>query len=385
MSSPKILLVGAGPVGLSLANLLAYYGIDYHLIGKTPGISVQSKALAMHARTLELFDDLDLSQEFIEAGRLITEGNLYADEKKLAHIDLRKIPSKYNFVLSIEQSQTERILESRLNKHGKSVHWNNELVEIKINGMKNHVKILDENKKIQEMEFDYVCSCEGAHSLIRKQVKIDFVGASYDQEFLLADVLVDTDFKPQSLYGFLNENRIFAFVPLKQDQYWRIVTTIDDSYPGDLNKLTIDDVLKVTQGIRPRNFKIQQATWIARFHVHHRIVNRYREANVFLLGDAAHIHSPIGGQGMNAGIHDAFNLADKLNAVINKQADPRVLDLYDKERRKIGQQIVNGTDLATRIILGTNPVLHRLQKLLAPLLFSNSLIQARLVKNLAML
>ncbi len=385
MPQPSILIVGAGSVGLTLANLLTHYGIDYQLIDKNIGTSVYSKALAMHARTLELFDQLDLSEEFIQAGRVIKEGNIYADGKRIAHLDLNIIPSKYNLVLSIEQSQTERILEARLIKHGKRVHWNNELIDIKVNATNNQVKIRDEKQNIQELEFDYVLSCEGAHSLIRKQAGISFDGASYDQGFLLADVLVDTDLKPESVYGFLSQDRIFATLPLKTDKSWRIITTVDKNYQGDLKSPTIEDVYKITRGLAPANFKIEKSIWISYFHVHHRIVNKYREANVFLLGDAAHIHSPIGGQGMNAGMHDAFNLAAKFNAVINAKVDAEILDLYNKERRKVGHKIVNGTDLATRIILGRNYWSHRLQTFLVPILFSSSFIRKRLVKNLAML
>ncbi len=385
MPQPSILIVGAGPVGLTLANLLTHYGIDYHIIDKHPGISVYSKALAMHARTLELCDQLNLSQEFMEAGRVLTEANIYADVKRIAHVDLNTIPSKYNLVLSIEQSQSERILETNLIKQGKQVHWNNELIEIKINDTNNHVKIRDENQTIQEMQFDYVCSCEGAHSTVRKQAQSSFHGASYDQAFLLADVLAQTDLKPNSVYGFLSKNKIFATIPLKKDRYWRIITTVDNDYPANLTNPSIDDVYELTQNSIPENFKIKQATWISHFHVHHRIVNQYRKANVFLVGDAAHIHSPIGGQGMNAGMHDAFNLAEKLAAVINDKANPNILDLYDKERRKVGQKIVNGTDLATRIITGRNYWTHTLQKLLVPWFFSKRSIRNRLVKNLAML
>lgn len=385
MSETKILIVGAGPVGLTLANLLTHHGIDYQIIDKHPSSSILSKALAMHAKTLELFEELDLSNEFIDAGRVVKEAYIYADHKPLTHLDLSTIPSKYNMVLSIEQSQTEKVLESRLNKLGKKVSWNNELIEIKINTKNNQVKILDENKEIQEKEFDYVFSCEGAHSLMRKAARIDFAGASYKQGFLLADVLADSQFKAESLYGFLSQDSIFAVIPLKADNYWRIITTVANDYPTDLKNPNIEDVLKVTESSRPKNFNIQKTTWVSYFHVHHRIVDKYRIANIFLLGDAAHIHSPIGGQGMNAGMHDAFNLAQKLVAVIRNGADPEILDLYDKERRKVGKQIINGTDLATRIIVGRNLWTHNLQKLIVPIAFNNPVIKKNLVKNLAML
>ncbi len=385
MTQPKILIVGAGPTGLTLANLLTHYGIDYHLISKNSGPSIHSKALAMHARTLELFEELNLSDMFIAAGRIIKEANIFADHKQLAHVDLTTIPSKYNMVLSIEQSHTEEILIEKLKKYGKQIHWNNELIEIKINGKSNQVKILDGNQNIHELEFDYVCSCEGAHSVIRKQAGINFSGASYNQGFLLADVLVDTPLQAKSVYGFLSETSIFATIPLKQENYWRIITTTGNDYSGDLSKATIEDLIRVTKDSKPKNFNIQQSTWVSYFRVHHRIVDRYREGNVFLLGDAAHIHSPIGGQGMNAGMHDAFNFASKLTAVILNNMETSFLDSYEQERKKIGQQIVNGTDLATRIIIGRNLWSHKLQKLIAPMAFANPAIRKRLVKNLAML
>lgn len=386
MDQPRILIVGAGPVGLALAMLLTRHKINYEIIDKNLKRSNYSRALAMHARTLELFDQIGVSQDFIQAGNPIHEGHLFADGKPLLDLDLSKIPSKFNYVLSISQSVTEEVLENLLNKEGKEILRGSELAEIKNTKSPIQVKIIDQNKQIQEKTYDYVLSCEGAHSVIRKQCGFSFKGGSYKESFLLADVELDSSLNPNSIYGFLAPWNLLAMIAFIQNQktYWRLITTLDGNYKKDPSTINIDDIKLFCKNLIPKDLRIKDCIWISNFHVHHRIVNRYSKDNVFLLGDAAHIHSPLGGQGMNAGIHDAFNLADKLTAVIKENANPQILDNYNLERRAAGQKIVNGTDLATRIVFGRNPLMHNLQKFLVPKLM-NDRTKVKLATALSML
>ncbi len=385
MQDCKCLIVGAGPVGLALANLLIHYGIDFRIIDKKATISEHSKALVIHARTLELFENLNLTHNFIKQGNKVEHANIYADEKQIAEINFTEIPSSYNYMLSISQHDTEKILEENLLSKHKNIEWNKELVELRNLQFQHQVKIRNDKQEIEEEVFDYILGCDGAHSTCRKQAGIDFEGGSYDYEFFLADVVLESDLKQNSVYGFLTSQRVLFLAPFKEAHRWRIITTVPKDYEGDRNTASIDDIHKLTQEIKAIDLKIETANWLGFFHVHHRMVNEFRKGNLFLLGDAAHIHSPIGGQGMNAGIHDAFNLAAKLAAVLIANQDSSLLDEYEAERKPIDNNIIKGTDAATKFILTRNFLTHNLQKFLIPKLAENEEVMKRLLRNAAML
>ncbi len=385
MQDCKCLIVGAGPVGLALANLLTHYGIDFRIIDKKPNISEHSKALVIHAKTLELFEKLNLTHTFIEQGNKIQHANIYADDKHIAEINFSEIPSSYNYMLSISQHDTEKILEENLLAKHKKIEWDKELIEMRNLGFQHQVKIKNDKQEIEDEVFDYILGCDGAHSTCRKQAGIEFEGGSYDYEFFLADVILGCDLKQNSIYGFLTQDRVLFLAPFKEENRWRIITTVPKDYERDRSAANLDDIHKLTQEIKAIDLKIESANWLGFFHVHHRMVNEFRKDNLFLLGDAAHIHSPIGGQGMNAGIHDAFNLAAKLAGVIIGNQDSTLLDKYEEERKAIDKNIINGTDAATKFILTRNFFTHNLQKFLIPKLAENEEVMKKLLRNAAML
>ena len=374
----KYLIVGSGPVGLTLSCLLAKYKLPFKIIDKKPSISIHSKALVIHAKTLELLDkELNMADRFINSGNKFLRANIYADEKKLGELDLGHIQSKFPFSLGISQSDTERILQEILNELGHKVEWNSELVDIE-NGeseVKATIKTSDGSADIES--FKYVFACDGAHSSCRKKLGIDFDGKSYEQEFFLADLVLKNELDQSGLYAYLTKNNLLFMAPFKEGGHWRLITTVDADYQGDRDNPSLDDVYNLIDSIRAIKIKARETKWLSYFHVHCRIVDRYDFGRVFLLGDAAHIHSPVGGKGMNAGMHDAFNIVKNLKL--------NTLAKYSQERRPEGFNILQTTDRATQFILARGLISHNLQKFLLPFALSNKSIQAKVLNNIAML
>lgn len=374
----EFLIVGAGPVGLTLANLLAKANKPFRIIDKKSEISKHSKALVVHSKTLELLDsELDLAEEFINSGNKLKRAQIFADSKAIMDLDLSQTPSKFNFPLAISQRETERILEEQLKKSGHAVEWETELLEL--NNYENKATATTSNKENQRQSnlYRYIFACDGAHSICRKLLGVEFKGKSYQQEFFLADVHLENDLEQTSLYAFLTKSELLFMAPFREQGHWRLITTVAPNFKGDRVEPQIEDIYQHIKSIDAIKLKATKASWLSYFHVHCRIVDRYDHGNVFLLGDAAHIHSPVGGKGMNAGMHDAFSAAK--NLLVGS------IDKYSPERRPFGLDILKTTDFMTNMLISRNFLSHNLQKLLLPIALGGESQKKKVIKNLAML
>lgn len=359
-----VLIVGAGPVGLSMAIELARQGVPFRIIDKKKEVSKESRAAGVHARTLEALERMGVVDRFLEEGIELKGVNIFSHGKQLLHADLSKIHSPYPFVLGISQERTEKLLAERLKELGIEVEWGTEFTELGND--------------------DFVIGCDGAHSAVREAIGMDFAGGDYHQHFIWCDVDFSWPLPKNEVAAFLDEHAGMFVAPINQEGRARLVFPFfDETHYSPDKPPTIDDVQRLVSHFGPEGMKISEPEYLNHFYVHHRIVSQYRKGNVFLVGDSAHIHSPVGGQGMNTGIQDACNLAWKLAMVLKGQAGEALLDSYQAERHPIGLGVVKGVDMATRLLTLTNPVSQTIRDRLLSFLGRLDFVQSHLLADLS--
>ncbi len=343
-----VFIIGAGPTGLTLACELKRRGLNIRIIDKLPSPTTQSRALALQARSLEIFDKLGILEKLLDNGLPIDTVKLYENGKQVGKADFKSLYIDFPFVLIIPQSETEKILNARLEELGGHVERNVTLTDL------------------SQIDAKFIVGCDGAHSFVRHALHLPFKGTKFSETFILADVVIhNSPFEHTSIQAFLSKRGIIGVIPLPQKDSFRLITT--SKHPPSFEKLI--------------DHPIDTVLWTAPFSIHRRIVSQMSKGNVFLCGDAAHIHSPAGGQGLNLGIQDAFNLAWKLDLVIRKAASPQLLDTYDQERRPVAEHTLWGTTFATFFITIPYPTLRVMFfKIFARLI---SLFRKKLVELLA--
>ncbi len=320
------MIVGAGPTGLVLALWLTRLGIAVRVLDKNAEPGTTSRAMAVQARTLEFYGQLGFADAVVEQGRWATEANIWANGKQAAHINFGGMGegiSPYPYPLIYPQDEHERLLIERLKEIGVTVERNTELLSF--NGPEEgrvRVKI----KKIDGSEeiclVSYVAGCDGAHSQVRQILGIGFPGGIYEHLFYVADVEATGQTINGGLHISLEPSDFLVVFPMKGEGHARFIGTVRNSGQAD-EKVSWEDVSK---GVIERlQADVRSVNWFSTYHVHHRVADHFRKGRIFLLGDAAHIHSPVGGQGMNTGIGDAVNLAWKLAAVLRGRAKVPIL------------------------------------------------------------
>jgi pentachlorophenol monooxygenase len=342
----KVLIVGAGPTGLVMAHELTRGGIRCRLIDKDAHRATQSRAIAIHPRTVESFKLMGLANEFLAAGQRIAGVNTYGESGRIAHVSFHSLETRYPFVLGVPQDETEGILEEHVAKLGVTVERNTELVGLSQHGSGVSAR-LRHGDRIEDFEADWVMGCDGAHSTVREQSAISFAGATYPEHFALADIKVEGDLDHGEAQVWLAAEGALAFFPLPGNR-WRLIVA---NSPADWkDEPSLAQCQRLVDERVPGGLRLVDPRWIAVFRIHRREAGQFRRDRVFLLGDAAHIHSPVGGQGMNMGMMDAVNLAWKLGLVIGKGANPALLDSYEAERKPIDTAVIRQTDRATRLV-----------------------------------
>ncbi|MDX1488080.1 MAG: FAD-dependent monooxygenase [Acidiferrobacterales bacterium] len=338
----KILVVGAGPTGLALAADLYRRDIHCDIVEKDSKRASLSKALGVQSGVLRCFDATlgkDFTQRLIDAGRQVQRANVHIDDHPPITVDLSPIPGPYSFVLILEQSQTEELLESKLNQLGGEVQRGTEVVHINQHESEVNVRLNDGVEK----RYDYVIGCDGAHSIVRDAMAATFKGGQYEATFSLGDIHVHWSY-PMEIRAFIQSRGMLVFFPFEEDGRYRAIYFIKgDSRTGELD---LDTFQREMREIADQAPSISNPRWMTRFKIHHRMVNNYRNKRLFLAGDAAHIHSPVGGQGMNLGIQDALSLSNKFS-LLAKGIDK--LDDYSRERIRVARAIVSTTDRLTSV------------------------------------
>ena len=367
-----VLVVGAGPVGLMLACELVRRGVKTRVVDACRVPADKSRALGVQARTLEALDAMGIADRFVAAGRKLHGVNFYADGGRLAHVSTDDIDSPYSYILSLPQSETERLLGEHLVSLGGRVEREVTLTALEQDAGGVTATLAHADGTSERARAAWLVGCDGSHSAVRKALGLPFEGVPYEESFALADVRIAWELPDDEAHAFISPEGAMAAFPLPKG-LWRLVGEADLAAP------TVEDVAGILRARGAPKATVTDAGWVAPFRIHRRIVPRYREGRVFVAGDAAHIHSPVGGQGMNTGMQDAYNLAWKLALVVAGAAREELLDSYDAERRPIAASTLVGTDLATKVVTLRNPVAREVRNRLGAMLGGLEIVQKRLL------
>jgi 2-polyprenyl-6-methoxyphenol hydroxylase-like FAD-dependent oxidoreductase len=367
MTLNNVLIVGAGPTGLVLANWLARLGIPLRIIDKAAEPGTTSRALAVHARTLELYRQLDLTEAVIAKGHRVPAVNLWVKGKPEARVPFADIASDltpYPFIEMFPQDEHEQLLIRRLQSFGIVVERPTELISFTDAGDR-IVARLSGPKGDETCEAAYIAGCDGARSAVRKATGSGFPGGTYNQVFYVADVEASGASVNGEVNIDLDEADFLAVFPLEGEGRVRLIGTVRDERATNAQLLTFADV----SGRAIEHLKIQvgKMNWFSTYRVHHRVTDHFRKGRALLLGDAAHVHSPAGGQGMNTGIGDAINLAWKLAAVLGEEAPDELLDSYEAERIAFARKLVKTTDQIFTVATAEGTIADIIRTRLMPL------------------
>jgi len=370
-----VLIVGAGPTGLVLALWLTRLGVRVRIIDKTSEPGTTSRALAVQARTLELYGQMGIADLVVERGRKVNAANLWVAGRRAAHAvfgDMGVGLSPYPYPLIFPQDEHERLLIERLAEVGVEVERQTELVGFEDADGRVLAQIRMPKGAAETCAAAYLAGCDGARSTVREAIGIGFPGGTYEHLFYVADVEASGQALNGELHAAFDRTDFLIVFPMKDDRRARLVGTVRDEVKERREALSWDDVSK--RVIEWISIDVKSVNWFSTYHVHHRVADHFRRDRAFLLGDAAHIHSPVGGQGMNTGIGDAVNLARKLAAVLHGRAKPSLLDSYEPERIAFARRLVATTDRAFTGVTSSGAIARvvrlRIAPLLAPLIFA---------------
>lgn len=372
------LIVGAGPVGLTMAAELRRHGLTCRIIDKAPTATDKSKALVVWTRTLEHLENMGLAEKFVDAGMLLDGATIHADGEPKIHLTMDVQHTRFPRPLMIPQSKTEALLAEHLRMHGVQVERSTELLHF--SEQAEHVEaVLKRADGTEEaVTASWLLGCDGAHSTVRHQLQMEFSGSAEPNDWLLADVHVRSGLPAAEISIFWHALGILVFFPFESGRY-RVIADI--GFAKDLSKPadpTLADVQRVVNERGPEGVELYDPIWLAGFRINERKVANYRAGRVFLSGDAAHIHSPAGGQGMNTGMQDAVNLAWKL-ALVQKGrglAAP-LLDSYSEERSAVGDTVLRAAGMLTRVATLRNPISQFVRNHTASMLGSFSIFRQR--------
>jgi 2-polyprenyl-6-methoxyphenol hydroxylase-like FAD-dependent oxidoreductase len=384
-----VLIAGAGPVGLTMASELSRYGLSVRIVDKNTQRTDKSKALVLWARTLELIDRMSPNgaDRFVQAGLKAEAANMFSGKETIGHVDMKEVDSRFKFVLMIAQSETERLLEEHLATFNLKVERETELTDFKetSDGVSCVLKHADGNP--ETIEASWLIGADGAHSIVRHKLNKEFLGSTLLSDWMLADLHLSGVQGPPAINLYWHADGILALFPLEETRYRIIANVGESSGPigeGNRPAPTLEEIQQVLDARGPGGIKTGDAVWRSNFSINERKVEDYRSGRVFLAGDAAHVHSPAGGQGMNTGMQDAFNLTWKLALVARGLCRPEpLLSSYSLERSPIAKLILEFTGKATAaallqgrvkqyirnhvatLFLGFSPVTHAMSNVLS--------------------
>ncbi|HTI78008.1 MAG TPA: FAD-dependent monooxygenase [Mycobacterium sp.] len=392
-----VLVVGAGPTGLTVANELARHGLAARIIDRAPEPATTSRALVVQPRTLEILDDIGVVDQAIAAGTSASSLTITFPDKAVEVDFAGQLTGPQNYTAypeprTLSQHDTERILTEQLATQGVKVERGRALTDLTQDGQTVTVSLRAEDGSVETLRCRWVIGCDGAHSAVRKASGIPFSGSTYRDEFIMADAELDWKLPHGGLYGFPSPAGIFAAFSMPGENRYRIFGNFPPGPEGptaEYSEPTHEEFQAMVDERVPFPATVVKEYWVTRYRVHSRTVPRYREGRVFLVGDAAHVHSPAGAQGMNTGIQDAYNLGWKLALVEHGLADASLLDSYEAERHPVGVALLKTTDRLFSVFGGQNPVARlargRVAPVLASRLLTRSWVRRRFIGLLAQL
>lgn len=367
------LIVGAGPVGLTLAIELARFGVPMRIIDKAPQRTDKSKALVLWSRSLELLERSRVSQHLVDAGYKVEGVTISADQRPIGRLTMDGLPSAYPFALMLPQSDTERVLEEFLNGLGVQVERQVELLNFNDTSEKVDARLRHADGTEEMVETSWLLGCDGAHSTVRHLLGKEFHGETSLIDWLLADIhLVNVPRTAEINIGWHSDG-VLATFPISENRY-RIVADVGSAHSSSARppEPTLADVQTVLDKRFPGGARATDAVWLSSFRINERKVADYRGGRAFLAGDAAHVHSPMGGQGMNTGMQDVCNLAWKLALVVHGRASAELLNTYSPERSPVAEAVLKVTGRITSLATVKNKLGQALRNHTASLILGMS-------------
>lgn len=366
--SPDVIIVGAGPSGLTVALQLAAYGIRFRLFDQKDTFSENSRAVGIQARSLELFEQMGLINDIIARGRKAYGLDLHT-ASRILQIDIfrsGRAKTAYPFVFLLEQNETEKILSRHLNEAGARIEWNAQVIGVEL--QEDRVRVRVQKHGVEETVLArWLIAADGAGSFIRESLKVPFVGGTYEQNFAVVDVkAVEGRLEQDHVNLNFNPSGFVLLLPLAAKGVYRLIT----NFPPSLERKepAFEDIQRHVAKVFPGGLRIARPEWYSNFRIQSRSVQRFRHGPVFFVGDAAHIHSPVGAQGMNTGIQDASNLAWKLALAVKGALPEQALDTYHQERFPIAQRLLATTDRIFQLAARRNAFLTALRMYVFPYL-----------------
>jgi 2-polyprenyl-6-methoxyphenol hydroxylase-like FAD-dependent oxidoreductase len=370
-----LLIVGAGPVGMTMASELARYGVPVRVVDKAAQRTDKSKALVLWSRSLELLDRGGGSGPFLDAGFKVGAVNFMTGDRSIGHVSMDSVKSPYPYALMLPQSETERLLEERLGRLGVAVERQVELSSFTQRDDGVEAVLRHSGHREEVVSADWLLGCDGAHSAVRHGLGAPFTGETNDSDWILADVhMTGYPWPDTEASVYWHRDGAFVIFPISPGRY----RVLADQPPAGTERPptpSLEQVQAVMDRRGPGELKAFDPIWLAGFRINGRKVSSYRWGRVFLAGDAAHVHSPAGGQGMNTGMQDAFNLAWKLALVVGGRCREGLLDSYSPERSGVGDEVLKSAGRLTTLGTLRNPAAQMLRDLVGHVMFGLTRVQ----------
>ena len=347
VTKTQVLIVGAGPTGLALAVQLIRYGIDFMIVDQKEDTTPYSKAIGVQARTLEIYQQIDRADALVQLGAIVKGVRLVEGGEQKVEVPLSTLGqgmSAYPFVLIVEQGKHERVLYKYIQAHGREVRWQTTLAEFSQNDDGVTGILVNGDGEREVVQAQYLAGCDGAKSHIRKHLGLTFAGSTFQRLAYVADVQLKWQFQHDMLTTCVGKHSATAFFPMVGADHYRTVGLFPEHTELREGEVLYEEIERQIVEDTKLQLDIYKVNWFSTYKVHSRRVNKFSEGRCFLAGDAAHIHSPIGAQGMNTGIQDGYNLAWKLALVLRGKASSRLLDTYNEERIEIAKRLLETTD-----------------------------------------
>ncbi len=385
-SSYSVLICGAGPTGLMMAAQLLRFGVPFLIVDKKSKPTTESRAVVVQARSLEIYEQLGLIDRVLSEGKRATGFCFWRKGKKIADIALKGFGddiTPYNFVFLYEQSKNEMLLYDHLQKGGAEVEWNTELLSYRQYEGGNYKVTLQKDGSEITVTTPYLIACDGAKSKVREDANMDFSGGTYQQVFYVADTHVAAPVCDDKMNFFTTKNSFHILFPMAGTKRFRAIGILPPQFYHQ-NQISFTEVSQQVNKEAAIDLGFYDTQWYSTYRLHHKKVKSFNRGNIFFCGDAAHVHSPAGGQGMNTGLQDAYNLAWKLALVVHHIADNNLLSTYHEERNLVAERLLRTTDRMFSA-MSKNTLINKLFRLylfpaVAPFLMKIKRVRRRLFR-----
>jgi 2-polyprenyl-6-methoxyphenol hydroxylase-like FAD-dependent oxidoreductase len=380
-SKVSVLIVGAGPAGLTMAIELYRRGISFRIIDKQLKPIDTSNALVLHARTLEIWKEQGILDKALQNGVIIKAIEIYDNDKHLLHLGFDSINSMYPFALCYPQSETEKLLLDYLTQHTISVEMQTDIIDLQNKPDSITCKLKNSADEIEEVHCDWLIASDGAHSYVRNALNIPFDGKNTSQHFIIADFNSRSPLLSRDFFIFLSDDGPLMITQFHKDRCRLVAEVSQDPDLKEAQSASVEQLKNIVTKRCPYAFDTSDPTWISGFTVRERLIKTYQQHHVFFIGDSAHVHSPAGGQGLNLGIQDAYNLAWKLALVIQQKSDPALLTTYEAERRPVAKSVLTFTNKLTDFMSTQNSLYIHIRRVLLKLIARYTPLKKRIVST----